>query len=304
MYLHPGDIVALRLYRLPWRGGIDGIVVQVGHTQRIAVIAFSFPLAAFLLLTVALLAGCASGATGAATAPASTSLAAGTTSSALPPTTAAPTTTAATAPIATAASTATTGTAGTGTTAGPTTTTTQADPAGWARFAAQGISVALPSSFDGGVPDSAALKARLKTMAGGTTWIVRMRSKTEGFDAQWLMGMLDTSGKTRWAPMMLVYRIKLPDWFPLETYVDTLFSDTPTGDIHVIDKSSVRVEYEVSLPKSGIFPATTVLSVWDYSSDIVYQVSYLSTTATYDQLRDTFMKSVERIKVAPAGGTG
>jgi len=164
--------------------------------------------------------------------------------------------------------------------------------------------VALPSSFDGGVPDSAALKARLKTMAGGTTWIVRMRSKTEGFDAQWLMGMLDTSGKTRWAPMMLVYRIKLPDWFPLETYVDTLFSDTPTGDIHVIDKSSVRVEYEVSLPKSGIFPATTVLSVWDYSSDIVYQVSYLSTTATYDQLRDTFMKSVERIKVAPAGGTG
>ena len=304
MYLHPGYIVALRLYRLPWRGGIDGIVVQVGHTQRIAVIAFSFPLAAFLLLTVALLAGCASGATGAATAPASTSLAAGTTSSALPPTTAAPTTTAATAPIATAASTATTGTAGTGTTAGPTTTTTQADPAGWARFAAQGISVALPSSFDGGVPDSAALKARLKTMAGGTTWIVRMRSKTEGFDAQWLMGMLDTSGKTRWAPMMLVYRIKLPDWFPLETYVDTLFSDTPTGDIHVIDKSSVRVEYEVSLPKSGIFPATTVLSVWDYSSDIVYQVSYLSTTATYDQLRDTFMKSVERIKVAPAGGTG
>ena len=279
-------------------------MVQVGHTQRIAVIAFSFPLAAFLLLTVALLAGCASGATGAATAPASTSLAAGTTSSALPPTTAAPTTTAATAPIATAASTATTGTAGTGTTAGPTTTTTQADPAGWARFAAQGISVALPSSFDGGVPDSAALKARLKTMAGGTTWIVRMRSKTEGFDAQWLMGMLDTSGKTRWAPMMLVYRIKLPDWFPLETYVDTLFSDTPTGDIHVIDKSSVRVEYEVSLPKSGIFPATTVLSVWDYSSDIVYQVSYLSTTATYDQLRDTFMKSVERIKVAPAGGTG
>ena len=273
-------------------------------SQRVAGKPVVFVLVAALLVAAVLLAGCASGATG-ATTPASTSLAAGTASSTLPTTTGGPVTTAATVPTATTASPATTASAATTvTTAGPVTPTTQRDPAGWVRFASQGISVALPASFKGGAPKSAALTAQLKTMAGGTAWMAGMRGSTEGFDEKWLMGILGASGETGWAPMVLVYRVKLPDYYSLPMYVDILFTETPTADIHVIQMDSVRVVYEVTLPKHGTFPAATVLSVWDYSSDFVYQVSYVSTTATYDQLKDTFTQSAESIKITAAGGTG
>lgn len=259
-------------------------------------------LAGLLLLTVTLLAGCASGTTAATTA--STEASAATTVAAVQTTTtAAPTTTTTAAPTTT-----TTAAPTTTTTEAPTTTTTLADPKGWVRFTAGGISIALPSTFKGGTPDSAALKSRLKSVSGGKSYVSKMKKSAEEMGSEWLLTMMGKASKTRYLPEVVATRMEF--FFPLSTFSDEVFSVSDEGvTAKLVSKTDTKEVWLESYPKDSSGPAGTRLWALIRSGDYLYVVTYNGTTLVYNQFKDTFSQSAERIRMtepaaAPGGTTG
>ena len=261
--------------------------------------------AALLIVAAALAAGCASGGTVATTAAGSPTsiVAAQTTTSAAAAdttTTAAPTTT-------TTEAVTTTTEAPTTTTAAPTTTTTAADPKGWARFTAGGISVALPTTFKGGTPDSAALKKAVKAIVNGKSYVSNMKKEAADMESDWLMSMLGKSSKTRYIPEVVVFRSKWDQDLASYTEGLALFLDEGETNTPVSQTQTKEVWLETHAKSAGV-PAGSRLTAYVLGNGYVYEVHYFGTTVLYNQFKSVFNQSVGLIRVtalpATSGTTG
>jgi hypothetical protein len=190
------------------------------------------------------------------------------------------------------------------TTEATTTTTIPPDPKGWKRFAAGGISIALPTSFKGGEPTSAAFKAQVKRMANSKTWLSNMQSYYADGDETWLLGMLGSTSKTRWIPMVLASRALLPAGFTLSDYTAEWLPYGVDGYVvDVIDGSADRESYLVTEPKVGSDPAGARIAVFIKSGDYVYTVEYSGTKVAFAQFESAYKQSAARIIITPAAGT-
>jgi hypothetical protein len=253
-----------------------------------------------------LLAGCAgsttatSAAVGEVTIAASTTIAVSTTAAEPVTTTAAPVTTTSSTTTTTEVTTTTTE-ATTTTTQATTTTTVPPDPKGWKRYASGGISIALPTSFKGGLPNSAALKSAVKRMVGGGTWIAETQGFFDDMSVTWLLGFLGNSSKTRWIPMVFVTRDSLPAGENLGTYASEWNSGFAKGYTEkLLEGTDTRKVYVITQPKEGSSPADSRLMVYIHSGDYVYMVEYSGTTVAYAQFESAYKQSAARIIITPA----
>jgi bifunctional pyridoxal-dependent enzyme with beta-cystathionase and maltose regulon repressor activities len=248
---------------------------------------------AIALVSAVVLAGCASGTT-------TTTLAATTTSvsvAEVTTTTAAPTTT-------TTLVTTTTTMATTTTTAAPTTTTTiPPDPKGWKRFEADGISITMPTSWKGGDPTGAAVKAQVAKMQNGKSWLTELQGYFVDMETDWLLAIFGRSSKTTWIPEVFAMRTEMPE-IPLSIFATGLMDTDETFEL--LESSESRVVYLVTEPKNGSSPAGNRLSVFMRVGTYVYWVDYSGTKVSFAQFKDTFMQSAARIilKAPAAAGTG
>jgi hypothetical protein len=261
---------------------------------------FILPAVLVTALAVAL-AGCGSGATDTTSgADSATSVVLATTTTAAPATT----TTAPSTTTTTLAPTTTTTVAPTTTTAAPTTTTIPPDPKGWKRYTAGGISIAMPTSFKGGAPDSAALKAQVKKMVGGGTYI----SETQGFysdmEMDWLIQLIGSTSKTRWIPMVSVLRTKMVPGDSLSFFAESWNSGAAAGaTFELLSSTDTRMDYLVTIPKEGAEPASKRLEVFIESGEFLYLIGYSGTTVAFTQFYDAYKQSAARLKIIPASTT-
>jgi hypothetical protein len=185
-----------------------------------------------------------------------------------------------------------------------TTTTIPADPKGWKRFAAGGVSIALPTSFKGGEPTSAAFKAQVKRMVNSKTWLSNMQSFYTDGDETWLLGMFGNSSKTRWIPMVLASRALLPAGFSLSDYTAEWLPYGIDGYVvDVIDEKADRASYLITEPKVGSDPAGARIAVFIKSGDYVYTVEYSGTKVAFAQFESAYKQSAARIIVSPPAAT-
>ncbi len=243
------------------------------------------PLATVLLLTVVgATAGCA----------------AETTTTTLPPTT-----TSVSVAEATTTSSSTTTTMLTTTTTEATTTTTEAttttttippDPKGWKRFEAEGISVTLPKNFKGGDPAGSEVKAQVRTMVDGRSWLKELQEGFDDGDIDWLLAMFGSSSKTRWIPMVFAMRVELPPFVTFYDFVDEMaYSPVEGATVETVEESDTRAVYLLDEPKDGSDPAGSRYLVFIGVGDYVYWVDYSGTKVAFAQFEEDYRMSIERI---------
>jgi hypothetical protein len=190
------------------------------------------------------------------------------------------------------------------TTAAPTTTTTiPPDPKGWKRFEAEGISITMPTTWKGGDPKGAAVKAQVAKMSSGKKWLAELQGYFVDMETDWLLAVFGRSGKTSWIPEVFAMRTEMPE-IPLSLFATGLLGDDETFE--ALETSDSRVVYLITVPKDGSNPAGNRLSVFMRSGTYIYWVEYSGTKVSFAQFKDTFMQSAARIilKAPAAGGTG
>jgi hypothetical protein len=183
-----------------------------------------------------------------------------------------------------------------------TTTTIPPDPKGWKRYTAGGISIVLPTSFKGGAPDSAALKAQTKTMVGGKTFVSETQGYYTDMDVTWLLGFMGKSSKTRWIPMVFVLQKEVPTDVSLKIFATSWVSrSTPAYTAEVLDASDSRMTYIISEPAEGSSPAGSRLTVFIRSGKSVYIVEYSGTKVAFAQFKDNYTQSAARLRLVVQG---
>jgi hypothetical protein len=172
------------------------------------------------------------------------------------------------------------------------------------RFTAGGISIALPSSFKGGAPASAALKAQLKSVVGGKTYVTDMKKRAADMGADWLLSMMGKASKTRWIPEVVIYRFEYS--FTLADFTDEFMYPAPDGGtVKQISKTDAQEVWLLTRPKNGTNPAGSRLFAFVEAGDYVYWVEYSGTTVVFNQFQSTYNQSAARLRVtAPASAGG
>jgi hypothetical protein len=258
------------------------------------------PFVLALLVGGGVLAGCG-GVTTSTSAAAATTVAAAQASTS----TAAPTTTTAAPPTTTTEAPTTTTEASTTTTAAPTTTTTiPPDPAGWTRFTAGGISVALPSTFKGGAFGGTGYSAGVKRLADWKTWQENIQNNWQDYD--WIMGMFGKAAQ-HWVPVVVVMRRDLAPDTSLAELTLRQFGTPPAGvTLTPGEKTPTRETYTLVLPDRPEKGTTeTDYFVFVLSGDQVYAVVYSGSSINqWKSLKAAYEQSAGLIRVtAPTEGT-
>jgi hypothetical protein len=283
-------MMILGVDRRPGEAGIMGKGSRLGTQDSRRLLWLLCPLILVLaVLGAGLLAGCQASTATTTTAAASVT----TTASVAEVTTTSSTTT--TTEVTTTTSEVTTTTEATTTTVAPTTTTIPPDPKGWKRFTAGGISVVLPTTFKGGAPTSAAVKAQTKRMVGGSTFVSETQGYYSDMNVNWVLAMMGSSSRTRWIPM--VFGLRADDAGDLATFIVLWMSGGEPGSTEILEKSDTRAAYIVTEKASGSSPAGSRLTVFIKSGQAIYIIEYSGSTTAFAQFKDTYKQSAARIRI-------
>lgn len=166
-------------------------------------------------------------------------------------------------------------------------------PEGWVVFESDRISLALPATFEGGVPTDEDVAAILETMAEIDPSIANWDAAMAGVDVELLIfGEPDANG---WMPIVAAQREVVPSGMSMQRYVDSYQQAFPESDFEMVSITEDQARYIETYPDWEGF--TTSYWVEIRRGSHMYSVMYQADSETFTALESVFMTSGETVVV-------
>jgi hypothetical protein len=166
-------------------------------------------------------------------------------------------------------------------------------PEGWVVFESERVSLALPASFEGGVPTDEDVAAILDAMAEIDPSILNWEEALAGVDVELLIfGEPDVNGDT---PVVAVQREVMPSGMSMQRYVDSHQQAFPESDLEIVSMTDDEARIVETYPDWEGF--TTAYWVQIREGSYMYSVMYQADSESFLALESVFMTSGETIVV-------
>ena len=166
-------------------------------------------------------------------------------------------------------------------------------PEGWVVFESDRISLALPATFEGGVPTDEDVSAILDAMAEIDPSIANWGEALAGVDVELLMfGEPDVNG---WTPVVAVQREVMPSGMSMQRYVDSYQQAFPESDFEIVSITDDEARIVETYPDWEGF--TTAYWMQVRKGSHMYSVMYQADRENFTALESVFMTSSETIVV-------
>jgi hypothetical protein len=180
-----------------------------------------------------------------------------------------------------------------GTSGGPAAITAVTIPEGWVVFESDRISLALPETFEGGVPTDEDVAALLDSMAAIDPSLADWEEAMAGVDVELLMfGEPDANG---WTPIVAAQREVMPSGMSMQRYADSYQQAYPESDFEIMSITNDQARYVETYPDWEGF--TTIYWVDIRAGSYVYSVMYQADSESYSVLEPVFMTSGDTVVV-------
>lgn len=168
-----------------------------------------------------------------------------------------------------------------------------AAPAGWVVFESDRISLALPNTFEGGVPTDEDVAALLDAMAEIDPSFSDWEEAMAGVDVELLMfGEPDANG---WTPIVAAQREVVPSGISMQRYVESYQQAYPESYFEIVSVTDDQARYIETYPDWEGY--TTSYWVEIRAGSYVYSVMYQADSENYSVLEPVFMTSGDTVVV-------